>query len=100
MNDQIYSFTPKNYIYVLQTFRFLIFRINLTTMDQLNAVTKTIDNTMQKIVLANLTLGNLKTKTVTLKESALNLKQNSTKLQERNVEGMEIQFISMIILLM
>jgi len=69
-------------------------------MDQLNAVTKTIDNTMQKIVLANLTLGNLKTKTVTLKESALNLKQNSTKLQERNVEGMEIQFISMIILLM
>lgn len=62
-------------------------RINLTTMDQLNAVTKTIDNTMQKIVLANLTLGNLKAKANTLKESALNLKQNSTKLQERNVEG-------------
>jgi len=68
--------------------RDLVFRINLTTMDQLNAVTKTIDNTMQKIVLANLTLGNLKAKAVTLKESALNLKQNSTKLQERNVEGM------------
>lgn len=59
-------------------------------MDQLNAVTKTIDNTMQKLILANLTLGNLKAKTVTLKETALDLKQNSTKLQERNVEGKDI----------
>lgn len=56
-------------------------------MDQLNIVTKNVDNTMQKIILANLTLGNLKEKTITLKETAQSLKQNSTKLQERNVEG-------------
>jgi len=62
-------------------------RVNLTTMDQLNSITKTIDNTMQKVILANLTLSNLKEKTANLKENALNLRQNSTKLQERNVEG-------------
>lgn len=56
-------------------------------MDQLNAVTKSIDNSMQKVILANLTLENLKAKTVALKDTTLNLKQNSTKLQERNVEG-------------
>jgi len=56
-------------------------------MDQLNTVTKNIDNSMQKVILANLTLENLKAKTITLKDTALNLKQNSTKLQERNVEG-------------
>lgn len=56
-------------------------------MDQLNAVTKNIDNSVQKIILANLTLENLKAKTITLKDTAVNLKQNSTKLQERNVEG-------------
>lgn len=66
---------------------FIFFRVNLTTLDQLTAVTKTIENSMQKVVLANLTLGNLKTKTSVLKETAQNLKQNSTKLQERNVEG-------------
>lgn len=66
---------------------FIVFRVNLTTLDQLTTVTKTIDNSMQKVVLANLTLGNLKTKTSVLKETAQNLKQNSTKLQERNVEG-------------
>jgi len=56
-------------------------------MDQLNVVTKTIDNTMQRVILANLTLGNLKAKAVNLKETALSLKNNSTQLQERNVEG-------------
>lgn len=56
-------------------------------MDQLNAVTKNIDNSVQKVILANLTLENLKTKTIALKDTAVNLKQNSTKLQERNVEG-------------
>lgn len=56
-------------------------------MDQLNAVTKNIDNSVQKVILANLTLENLKAKTITLKDTAVNLKQNSTKLQERNVEG-------------
>lgn len=56
-------------------------------MDPLNSVTSTIDNTIQKIVLANLTLGNLKIKTNILKETAESLKQNSTRLQERNVEG-------------
>lgn len=61
--------------------------MNLTTMDQLNAVTKNIDNSVQKVILANLTLENLKAKTITLKDTAVNLKQNSTKLQERNVEG-------------
>lgn len=62
-------------------------RINLTTMDQLNAVTKTIDNTMQRVILANLTLGSLKAKAINLKETAQSLKNNSTQLQERNVEG-------------
>lgn len=56
-------------------------------MDQLNTVTKNIDSSMQKLTLANLTLENIKTKTLTLKYTADNLKQNSTKLQERNVEG-------------
>lgn len=56
-------------------------------MDQLNAVTKNIDNSVQKVILANLTLENLKGKTITLKDTAVSLKQNSTKLQERNVEG-------------
>lgn len=56
-------------------------------MDQLNTITKTIDNAMQKVILANLTLGNLNAKTTTLKDTAQGLKQNSTKLQERNVEG-------------
>lgn len=65
----------------------ILYRVNLTTLDQLNAVTKTIDNSMQKVVLVNMTLGNLKSKTSDLKDTALNLKQNSTKLQERNVEG-------------
>lgn len=57
-------------------------------MDQLNSVTKTIDNTGQKINVANITLGNLKEKTISLMDAAQSLKQNSTKLQERNVEGM------------
>lgn len=61
-------------------------------MDQLNVITKNIDNSMQKVVLANLTLENLKAKTYTLKETAQNLKYNSTKLQERNVEGTEMFF--------
>jgi len=56
-------------------------------MDQLNVVTKTIDNTMQRVILANLTLGNLNAKAINLKETALSLKNNSTQLQERNVEG-------------
>lgn len=56
-------------------------------MDQLNVVTKTIDNTMQRVILANLTLGNLKAKANNLKETAQSLKNNSTQLQERNVEG-------------
>lgn len=63
------------------------YRINLTTMDQLNVVTKTIDNTMQRVILANLTLGNLNAKAINLKETAQSLKNNSTQLQERNVEG-------------
>jgi len=56
-------------------------------MDQLNVVTKTIDNTMQRVILANLTLGNLNAKAINLKETAQSLKNNSTQLQERNVEG-------------
>lgn len=64
-------------------------------MDQLNSITKTIDNTMQKVILANLTLSNLKEKTTNLKENALNLRQNSTKLQERNVEGNKTIFKSL-----
>lgn len=63
-------------------------------MDQLNAITKTIDNTMQKVILANLTLGNLNAKTATLKDTAQGLKQNSTKLQERNVEGGQMFILS------
>lgn len=62
-------------------------------MDQLNVIAKNIDNSMQKVFLANLTLENLKAKTFTLKETAQNLKYNSTKLQERNVEGIEIYFL-------
>lgn len=65
----------------------IICRINLTTTDQLNTITKNIDNAMQRMILANLTLGNLNAKTITLKDTAQDLKQNSTKLQERNVEG-------------
>jgi len=62
-------------------------------MDQLNAVTKNIDSSVQKLILANLTLENIKAKTLTLKDTAVNLKQNSTKLQERNVEGKIFNYI-------
>lgn len=76
------------FIPTINLFYFIIeYRVNLTTMDQLNVVTKTIDNTMQRVILANLTLENLKAKAVNLKETALSLKNNSTQLQERNVEG-------------
>lgn len=93
INSGILSYT-KHYILNIHLKFILIIacfitelRINLTTMDQLNVVTKTIDNTMQRVILANLTLGNLNAKAINLKETAQSLKNNSTQLQERNVEG-------------
>lgn len=93
INSGILSYTKFYKLNIHLNFIFIIacfiteYRINLTTMDQLNVVTKTIDNTMQRVILANLTLGNLNAKAVNLKETAQSLKNNSTQLQERNVEG-------------
>lgn len=93
INSGILSYTKYYILNIHLKFIFIIacfiteYRINLTTMDQLNVVTKTIDNTMQRVILANLTLGNLNAKAINLKETAQSLKNNSTQLQERNVEG-------------
>ncbi|XP_075218526.1 laminin subunit beta-1-like [Lycorma delicatula] len=64
------------------------FRANLTELtDKLNHVNKLVDNTAQRIYFSNIALNTLRNKTNFLEETARNLKDNATRLQESNVEG-------------
>ncbi|KAF4532826.1 hypothetical protein B566_EDAN002677 [Ephemera danica] len=53
----------------------------------LEGVENKLENTTQRIYLANLAITNLRNKAASLKTTGQSLKENATKLQEANVEG-------------
>lgn len=55
--------------------------------NNLSSVGKLIENTTQRIYLSNLALADLRNKANLLKQTAMSLKDNATRLQESNVEG-------------
>lgn len=58
--------------------------------NNLSSVGKLIESTTQRIYLSNLALADLRNKANLLKQTAMSLKDNATRLQESNVEGNEL----------
>nr|XP_018916395.1 PREDICTED: laminin subunit beta-1 [Bemisia tabaci] len=73
----------------LQRLQDLVSQIRLTLMssDGLNGVNKQLEDTAQKIITSNFELDNIRNKTADLKKIAEQFRDNSTQLQESNVEG-------------
>lgn len=66
----------------------LSYRSSITPSELMNNVSAKAENITSRITLASLSLKDLKQKVDKLNATMQDLKENATKLQEENVEGM------------